>query len=269
LWHPIEQRLYWIDIANGRLFRYHPTSGQHEQCYEGGIIGGFTIQEDGALLLFMAKGAVKLWRENKLSTIIDEIPGERDSRFNDVIADPAGRVLCGTMPTDTASGRLYLLATDGTYQALLDGIGLPNGLGFSSDLKQLYFTDSLSRTIYVFDYDVRSGSLSNQCTFIHMPDEPGVPDGLTVDAEGKIWSARWDGGCLLRYTPEGDEDRRIPFPVRKVSSVTFGGPEYTDMYVTTAGGDNKAQEGAEAGGLFRLHPGVRGKPEFFSRVALK
>ncbi len=266
LWHLMEQRLYWIDIENGRMFRYHPASGQHEQCYEGEIVGGFTIQEDGALLLFMARGSVKIWRENELTAVIDEIPEEGDSRFNDVIADPAGRVFCGTMSTDTHAGRLYRLDTDGTYRTLLDGIGLPNGLGFSHNLKQLYFTDSISRTIYVFDYDVRTGSLSNQRTFLHTPEEPGVPDGLTVDAGGHVWSARWDGGCLMRYTAGGIEDLHIPFPVKKVSSATFGGPDYTDIYVTTAGGDNKVQEGPGAGGLFHLNLDIRGKPEFLSRI---
>jgi D-xylonolactonase len=268
LWHPVEQRLYWIDIHNGRMFRYHPTSGQHEQCYEGDIVGGFTIQEDGALLLFMAKGSVKIWRENELTTLIDEIPEERDSRFNDVIADPAGGVFCGTMSTDNHSGRLYQLHTDGTYKKLLDGIGCSNGLGFSPDLKYLYYTDSVAGTIYLFNYDLSTGSISDKQTFIHNPEEIGVPDGLTIDAKGNIWSARWDGGCLIRYTMGGIEDLRITLPARKISSVTFGGPDYTDIYVTTAGGDNKDQEGKGAGALFHLNLGIRGKPDFFSRVGL-
>ena len=265
----MEQRLYWLDITRGRLFRYHPASGQHEQCYEGDIVGGFTIQADGALLLFMARGSVKIWRENELTTVIDEIPEERDSRFNDVIADPAGRIFCGTMSTGTHSGSLYRLDTDGRYRKLLDGIGCSNGLGFSPDLKHLYYTDSVSRTIYRFNYDLSTGSISNQQTFIHNPEEMGVPDGLTVDARGNIWSARWDGGCLIRYAVEGIEDLRISFPAKKVSSLTFGGADYTDIYVTTAGGDNKREEGTGAGGLFHLNLGLRGKPEFFSRVGMK
>ena len=95
-----------------------------------------------------------------------------------------------------------------------------------------------------------------------------MPDGMTVDAEGYVWSARWDGGCLARYSPDGVEERRILFPAKKVSSVVFGGPDYTDIYVTTAGGQNKATEGAGAGALFRLNLGIRGVPEFASRVRL-
>src|SRR5690348_1989432 len=109
LWHDIEKRLYWCDIPTGRLFRYDPGNGKHEQFYQGEIVGGFTIQADGSLLLFMAHGAVKLWRKGSLTTLIDEIPEERETRFNDVIADPAGRVFCGTMPAGPRPGRLYRL----------------------------------------------------------------------------------------------------------------------------------------------------------------
>ena len=99
LWHPTEKRLYWTDIPKGRLFRYDPAAGTHEPCYEGEAVGGFTVQADGALLLFMARGAVKTWRDSAMATVIEEIPDERDNRFNDVIADPAGRVFCGVMST--------------------------------------------------------------------------------------------------------------------------------------------------------------------------
>src|SRR4029079_13276105 len=131
LWHPAEQRVYWVDIPKGRLFRYHPASGAHEICFEGEVLGGFTIQADQSLLLFMARGAVKIWRDGTLTTVIDEIPEERESRFNDVIADPAGRVFCGTMPTKDRLGRLYRLDLDGTLRKLLDDIGCSNGMGFT------------------------------------------------------------------------------------------------------------------------------------------
>ena len=91
---------------------------------------------------------------------------------------------------------------------------------------------------------------------------------MTVDAEGCVWSARWDGWCLVRYAPDGTELQRIKFPAKKVSSVIFGGPDYTDMYVTTAGGNNKAENGPGAGALFRLRLGIQGVPEYVSRVAV-
>jgi len=266
LWHPGEQRVYWTDIATGRLFRYDPATGAHEQFYQGEIVGGFTIQDDGALLLFMARGAVKIWRDGELTTILEEIPDERESRFNDVFADPEGRVFCGTMPSPTRTGRLYRLDPHRTVTLLLEGIGVSNGMGLTPDRKQLYYTDTGAGKIYLFDYDRATGDLSNQRVFVDAPGEEGGPDGMTVDAEGCVWSARWGGSCLVRYRPDGTEERSIEFPAKKVSSVTFGGPDYTDIYVTTAGGDNKAEDGLGAGALYRLQLGIQGVPEYPSRV---
>jgi D-xylonolactonase len=269
LWHRQERRLYWVDIPAGRLFRHDPETGRSEICHQGEPIGGFTVQADGALLLFMARGAVAIWREGRpLDTVVPEIPAELGSRFNDVIADPEGRVFCGTMPTGEKPGRLYRLDRDGALTAILDGIGCSNGLGFTPDHRGLYYTDSTRRVIYLFDYDRATGDLTDQRVFLDTGGEEGVPDGMTVDAEGHLWSARWDGGCVIRYTPDGREERRIPLPARKVSSVTFGGRDWSRLFLTTAGGDDREHEGAGAGALFCLDPGVRGVPEFLSRVGL-
>jgi D-xylonolactonase len=275
MWHPMEQKVYWCDIPRGRLFRYDPATGEHEMCYEGEeALGGFTVQADGALLFFMARGAVKIWREGELTTVIDEIPDERESRFNDVIADPEGRVFCGTMPTPERLGRLYRLDTDGTLTRMLDGVGTSNGMGFTPDRKQMYYTDTRKHEIYLFDYGRASGEIGNRRVFVHVPhgdESPGEggPDGMTVDAEGYVWSARWGGRCLVRYAPDGREVQRVLFPALKVSSVIFGGADYTEMYVTTAGGHQKEIDGPGSGALFRLRPGIKGVPEFYSRVGLR
>jgi sugar lactone lactonase YvrE len=266
LWHPLEQRLYWTDITGEQVLRYDPTSDAHEVCYDGETVGGFTFQADGALLLFMAYGAVKRWCEGELTTVIEEIPDERDSRFNDVIADPAGRVFCGTMPAGGRPGRLYRLDPDGALSLMLEDAGVSNGMGFTPDRWQFFHTDSIKRTITCFDYDKANGTLSEPRLFTRVPEGEGLPDGMTVDAEGCIWSARWDGGCVVRYTPDGIEALRIPFLAQRVTSVTFGGEDYADMYVTTAGGDDSSNYGPGSGALFRLRPGVRGLPEFLSKV---
>jgi len=269
LWHPLERRVYWCDIPRGRLYRYDPQSGRHEQCYqapEGEQIGGFTVQADGALLLFMSRGAIKLWREGIIGTVIEEIPEERATRFNDVIADPAGRVFGGTMATHERPGRQYRLDPDCSLHVVIDSVRTPNGMGFSPDRRHFYFTDSPERTIWRFDYDAATGAISNRQVFVRTREGEGVPDGMTVDAEGYVWSARWDGGCLVRYAPDGTEVTRVAFPARKVSSITFGGDEYAEAYVTTAGGQDKAANGPGAGALFRVDLGVRGVPEFFSRI---
>ena len=268
LWHPMERQVYWSDIPRGRIFRLNPFSRRHEQIYEGRIVGGYTIQSDGSLLLFMDRGSVAVWRDGKLEYLVNEMEGETDNRFNDVAADPAGRGVCGTMPTDTRSATLYRMDTDGSVTTVLEGVGLSNGIGFSPDQKQMYYTDSLARKIYIFDYDIDSGDITNQRVFVETPDDGSIPDGMTVDAEGYVWGARWDGSSLYRYNPDGEQVVQIQFPAKKVSSVIFGGVDLTDMYVTTAGGGNKAEEGPGAGGLFRLNVGIQGKPEFLSRVGL-
>ena len=268
LWHPVERQLYWADIPRGRLFRYDPATGVHEQFYQGEVVGGFTIQADGALLLFMARGAVAVLRDGVLNYVIDELPQERAGRFNDVAADPAGRVFCGTMPVDGRLGTLYLLDLDGSITPVVDGVDISNGIGFTPDERKMYYTESTARRIYLYDYDRGSGAISNRSVFLETPNDGTVPDGMTVDAEGYVWSARWDGSSLYRYTPDGTEERRVRFPAKKVSSVVFGGEDLTDIYVTTAGGQNKAEEGAGAGALFRLNLGIPGKPEFLSRIGL-
>jgi len=269
LWHPLEKRLYWVDIPKGRIFRFDPVTGKHEMCYEGEKVGGFTIQKDGSLLLFRTKGNVVIWKNGKTTTVVKEIPEELENRYNDVIADPAGRVFCGILSEQFKPGRLYRLDTDGSITKVLENIGCPNGMGFTLDRKQMYFTDTVpAKTIYLFNYDKKTGNITNQRVFVKVPAADGGPDGMTVDAEGYVWSASWDGWTLVRYTPQGVEERRIRFPAKQVSSVTFGGEDLKDIYVTTAGGDNKAENGQGAGALFRLRLGIKGVPEFYSRIKI-
>lgn len=270
LYHPKENAVYWTDIPNGRLFRYDLTTQEHHPIEIGRQVGGFTLQADGALLLFLDKGAIALWRPGKrLEYLVEEIIDETSTRFNDVIADPEGRVFCGTMPTAERRGRLYRMELDGTLVKVLDNIGCSNGMGFTPDRRLFYYTDSADRFIYRFSYNRESGVLNKKKLFIATEPGGGVPDGMTVDAEGTLWSARWDGACLVRYDSAGRELGRIPFPAQKVSSVVFGGENYDQMFVTTAGGHLKDTDGAQAGTLFRLTvAGVKGVPEFESQIGL-
>ncbi|MGC2173662.1 MAG: SMP-30/gluconolactonase/LRE family protein [Candidatus Sulfotelmatobacter sp.] len=268
LWHAAEQCLYWTDISKGRIYRYDPNSGITEQVYEGKTVGGFTIQADHTLLLFMAEGAIAQLKHGKLNTLIDGIPEERSSRFNDVIADPRGRVFCGTMRTEEHLGRLYRLDTDGTLHKLLDTVHCSNGLAFSGDLQYLYYTDSHVHAIYRFNYSERTGEITNQELVIRAAEADGYPDGLTLDADGHLWSARWGGGCIIRYSPQHIEERRMELPVKLVSSLTFGGRDFNDIYVTSAQDTELADVDPANGAVFRLRGGIRGVPEFPSRICI-
>ncbi len=267
LWHPDEGVLYWVDIPGERLYRYHPDSGKIDTFETGAAVGGMTLQADGQLLLFMARGAVRAWHDGAFTeTLLASIPGEEDNRFNDVIADPAGRVFCGTMSTADRAGKLYRLDPDATLTPLVDGVGTSNGLGFTADRKTMFHTDTRAHTIYRYAYDEATGNISNRQAFITVRDGPSRPDGMTVDREDGLWSARWDGYVAVRYGPDGGELGRIAFPARKVSCVAFGGADYRDLYVTTAGGDDRDDNGSTAGSLFRVTPGVQGRAEFRSRI---
>ena len=272
LWHPDEHRLYWVDIPNGRLYRYDPAAKTHELVYTGRPIGGYTLQADGSLVFFMDKGSVGIWREGQeLEMVVDEIPAMRDTRFNDVIADPAGRVFCGSMPRPDAPALLYRLDPDGTLTLVLVDVALSNGMGFTPDRQAMYHTDTRKQKIFLFHYDEATGELTNRRVFVDVPTTAGQghPDGMTVDADGIVWSARWDGHRLVKYSPEGEKMQEVTFPVPKVSSICFGGEDYTDMYVTTASNGHRDTEGPLAGSLFHLNLGIKGVPEFRSRIGLK
>jgi len=268
LWHSLEKKLYWTDIPTGRLFRYDPLARTHEQCYQGRPVGGFTIQPDGALILFMDRGTIAHWQNNSLNEIVHDIPAELESRFNDVIADPLGRVFCGTMSSDNSLGRLYRLDTDGALSVLIEGIGCSNGMAFTADRKHFYYTDSLAHEIYLFDYNVEDGSIRNQRVFARFSEADGLPDGATLDAEGRLWCALWDGSRIVRLDEKGEIDQSIQLPTLKVSSLTFAGEGNSDIYITTAGGNKPGVVDPLAGALFRVKSEVRGVPEFYSRIVV-
>ena len=276
LWDAAQRCLYWVDILTGRLFRYSPETGEHELFYQrDGMIGGVTLQADGSLLLLMEGGAIAVLRDGELSYVVEELPGEEELRFNDVIADPAGRVFGGTMPQDSSRavagerlGKLYRLDTDGTVTTVLEGTCIPNGMGFTPDRKHMYYTESMDYTIYLYDYDQATGEISNRKAFVETPRDEGLPDGMTVDAEGYVWSARCGGSALVRYTPDGVEDRRVRLPAKMITSAIFGGRDLDEIYVTSLGGNDEAANGPGAGALFRLKLGIKGVVEFHSRIGL-
>lgn len=271
LWDDRTQTLTWNDIPAGALYRYNPATMSNTLIYQHtGAIGGHVLQEDGSLVLFCADGEILVLRDEVAETIVPTIPEVVGSRFNDVIADPTGSVYCGTMPLEGGPARLYRLHPDTSLELIWDDLGLGNGMGFSPDLATFYHSDSDRRTVFRADYDQETGAVSNRSVLFELESDIAVPDGMTVDANGDIWLAVWNGACLLHYTADGEPLARIPFPVRKVSSINFGGPDFGIAYVTTAGGLNRdGEDGPLAGSLFSVQiPGVHGKSDFRSHIRL-
>jgi D-xylono/L-arabinono-1,4-lactonase len=271
LWHSATQKLYFVDIPKGTLYRYDEATRSCDVFCRTRITGGFTFQEDGSLLLFQDGRLASLALDGTVRERLSGLcPG--NERFNDVIADPEGRVFAGAME---GNGRLFRFDPDGTVKELFDGVGVPNGMGFTPDLRGMYFTDSPARTIYLFDYERETGNLSNRRVFAEIPLNEGLPDGMTVDADGYVWTAIWFGGRLKRYAPDGSPDRDVFLPATQISSVTFGGPDLSDIYVTSTASTtadvwrpSACDAGLHRGGdVYRLRvPGLRGKLPFRSRL---
>ena len=272
LWHAEEEKIYFLDIPAGEVFAYDPAVRQSRVVCRTRVTGGFTIQEDGSLLLFQDGHIALLSRDGSVREVASgQCRG--NGRFNDVIADPEGRVFAGALG---GNGKLFRYDLDGTVTEILDGLGIPNGMGFTPDLTGMYFTDSVPREIYYFDYDRKTGELSNRRVFARIPLAEGVPDGMAVDDEGFVWTAVWYGGRLKRYAPDGRLDREIAIPATQSSALAFGGPGLTDIYVTSAANDESdslAPPGYDTsfhrgGGLYHVAQGSRGKLPFRSRLFL-
>ena len=263
-WHPEEEALYWTDISGGQLLRYTATNGIEVIC-EQITVGGFTIQEDGSLLLFMNEGTVGHYQDEELTQEVLCLPNI-EVRFNDVVTDPEGRVLCGTMPGKDHPGHLYRLDTNGSFKQLLGRVQVPNGMGFSPDFERLYFTETNNQLIHLFDYNQDEGIIAARKTFADFGKSTGKPDGLTVDSDGNVWSALWGASSVTCLDPDGNQINQIEVSAQYVTSVTFGQPARDILYITTA---QASEHSVDAGGrIFTAETGFTGTKQQYSAVNL-
>ena len=273
IWHPEEGCLYLVDLNAGKLISWYPDTGKTFSKNIGRITTALTRQIDGSLLLFHDRGAIsRLGPDGTIQYLLVEMPQETETRFNDVIADPAGRVFAGTEPTKDRPGRLYRIEPDLSFEVVLEGIGEPNGLGFSLDRRTLYLVDSLSQIVWRFDYNQSNGVLSDQRTFTKFYGDE-FPDGLTVDSNDNVWIAIWSGSRIARFTADASVLKSLYLPTKFVTSLAFGGTDLSTLFVTSAvvttpDNDEKADY-ADAGKVFMIRPGVAGLLEFPSRLRFK
>ncbi len=268
LWDEVAGTLYWTDITGGAVWSHHVASAATKQVYAGPNVGGFTQEADGALLLFRTCDIVRLDPATGALREVAKFSEPGNSRFNDVIADPRGRVFAGTvgMTEATPTGGVYRYDPDGSKRRVIYGSGCSNGMAFTADRKSFFWTCSTRSQIYRYDYDEATGDLSNERLWYQATKEEGITDGMTIDTEDNLWSARWDGFRVVQHAAaDGKVMREVKFPVAKVSSVTFGGPDFGTMFLSTAGGNGKD---SLDGAIFTLKvPGVRGRATFRSQLA--
>lgn len=276
LWIEREQKLYWLDILEGRIYRYEHATGRSEQCFQGDRpIGGIAEARDGGLIVLMDKGGVFGWRDGRMSrTVVESIKAESMNRFNDCIADPEGRLFAGTIHLDDPSqltGRLWRIDPDGSHHVMKEGVGISNGMAFTPDLTGFFFTDTLAKTIWKYDYDRATGRLSNERVFLRMDPNTQNPDGMTIDAEGNLWVAQALHGHIQVYRANGEPIGRVDTPAAFTSSLTFGGPDYRTLFVTTGHGVisdwPSGRWGPSAGALLMAPAPVQGRPEFKTALA--
>ena len=263
VWDAREQRLVFVDILEGLVHRVDTATGELETFPVGKPVGAAVPRAGGGLALATARGFATLDPASGRVATIAEIEPEAvpGSRMNDGKCDPAGRFWAGTQSDVPAqrAGSLYRLDPDGTLTRMLSGIGTSNGLDWSDDGATFYYIDTPTGAIDVFDFDLAAGTIANRRRFVAIADEDGVPDGMTLDAEGGIWVALFRGGAIRRYAPDGTLDAVVAFPVSLVTSCAFGGPNLDELYVTSAAHRLSGPEPL-AGSLFRFSPGMRGRP---------
>lgn len=269
LWQHKENKLYWIDIE-GRFFHiYDPVSKKDKQFPTGERVGTVVPVENGGALLALQNGIHKIDTETGELALITNPLKAPEIRFNDGKCDPSGRFWIGTMRLDSQSeaATLYRMDKDQSVHQMLDSVTISNGIAWSADKKTMYYIDTPTSTVQVFDYNDEAGAISNRRVSIHIPEKDGHPDGMTIDSEGKLWIALWGGGAVARYDPlTGKIIQRIKVPAPHTTSCAFGGKNLETIYITTARIGLNSQDLKEfpsSGGLFAAKPGVRGVPANF------
>jgi L-arabinonolactonase len=269
-WHPVEQRLYWVDIYEPSLNRFDPATGKNERWMMPERIGCFAFRNGGGIIAGMQSGIAFFELKEPVvpQRVFEFEPDNPDSRFNDGRCDHAGRFWAGTMleSLDRRVGVLWRFDPDGRCQRMVDNLICPNGLAFSPDGRTMYHSDSRQDYVFAWDLDAKTGDISNQRVFLAMDMTEGRPDGAAVDAEGYYWICHVNGWRVARYSPGGEIDRVIGLPVQRPTMCAFGGKNLDVLYVTSATYPlSKAalRKQPLAGSLFAIDVGVRGQPEPF------
>lgn len=256
VWSPQWGGLRWVDMLAGDVLHLS-ADGTVERRHVGEIAAAVRPRRGGGAVIGIERGFALEEADGTIRPL-EEVWSDQSVRMNEGGCDPHGRFYCGSMAYDQrpAAGSLYRLDPDGTVHVVLEGVTVSNGLEWSPDGALVYYNDTATYSIAVFDYD-RDAGLTARRVFAELGHRP---DGLTVDVEGGVWTALSDGGAVRRYAPDGQLSEVIQVPARKVTACTFGGERLDELFITTS------REGVEpgndplAGALFRAVAGVTGVP---------
>ncbi len=265
LWDERARQLWWVDSRGPALKCFDPSTDRLHERKLPEVIGSFAFRAGGGMLAALKSGLFLLdVISGKLERIAQPEKQISENRFNDGRCDRAGRFWAGTMCDAKREplGALYRLDTDRSCTRMREGIVVPNSIAWSPDNRTMYFADTHRNTIWAFDYDLSSGTLSNERVFADA--SPGRPDGSCVDAEGCLWNAEYGGWRMVRYTPQGKVDLAIELPVQNPTCCCFGGTDFDTLYISSAT-QRLTQEELDkqplAGSVFAVRPGVKGLPE--------
>jgi len=266
-WDAEARLLVWVDIPAGLVHRFDPETGRDEALDVAMPVGAAVPTTSGMIALAARDGFALLdpatGRVDRLVDVEADVPG---TMMNDGACDARGRFWAGTKDLDgrRPAGSLYRLGTDHRVTRILSGVTISNGIGWSPDQATMYYVDSPTHGVDAFDFDVESGDVSRRRRLVAFPVAWGLPDGMTVDAEGSLWVAFWGGSAVRRIDPDGRVAAAFRFPVSQVSSCAFGGTDLSELYVTSArSGLTRPELEAEphAGSVFRVLPGVQGRAD--------
>ncbi|WP_234567879.1 SMP-30/gluconolactonase/LRE family protein [Rhodohalobacter sp. 614A] len=265
VWDDRQSLLFWVDILSGNLFQYDPRQHKCRVIDIGEHIGSFALREkNGAILALKSGFAFYDFYSNRIERMINPESHLSNNRFNDGKCDPYGRFWSGTLSynVEKGAGSLYTLSTADHIETKLKNLTIPNGMAWHLGRKKFYFIDSTDRKICQFDYDPASGSIRNRSVLFEFPTDESLPDGMTLDADGHLWVALYNGFKVVRINPVSAQiEFQVELPVPQVTSCTFGGSNMNELYITTAREHMTKKEIAEvplSGSLFRAVVPFRG-----------
>jgi sugar lactone lactonase YvrE len=258
IWNCDEGVLHWVDINRFLVHSFNPKTGKNVTINVGAHVGTVvnrSAKHGGGFVVALPNKIAHVAADGKISVLanLEEPPS---NRLNDGKCDPAGRFWFGSMDFDFAPGKsqLYMMDHDLKVISKLDGITISNGIVWTSDHKRMYYIDSGTNALDVFDYDIESGAISNRKPVVENKWN-GVFDGMTIDKDDNLYIALWGGGAVLKIEPtSGSLIEKITVPgASKVTSCAFGGDELNDLYITSAAENIDPEKEPHAGSLFRLH----------------